>query len=94
MLNLTMHSTHFSLWLYGIRHVVKNNSDSDTGNSLLPLHELRFSISNKRSFICTIPQTVFMLHQSCKRKACEINLRESNAVVVCLLGLGFIFSFS
>ena len=39
MFYLTMHSTHFILWLYGIGRTVKDHSDSEKGN-LLPLHEL------------------------------------------------------
>ena len=46
----------FYLWLYGVRHTVKDHSDSERGN-LLPPHGLLFPISNKGSFICTIPQT-------------------------------------
>ena len=46
----------FYLQLYGIEHMVKDNSDSEKGN-LLPLHELLFPISSKGSFICIIPQT-------------------------------------
>ena len=42
--------------LYGIRHMVKNHSDRERGNLLLP-HGLLFPISSKSSFICTIPQT-------------------------------------
>ena len=45
----------FYLWLYGIRHMVKDHSDSKRGNPLAPLHGLLFSISSKWSFICTIP---------------------------------------
>ena len=44
------------LWLYGIRHMVKDHSDSEKGNPLLP-HRLLFPINSKGSFICTIPQT-------------------------------------
>ena len=40
----------FYLWLYGVRHTVKDHSDSEKGNPLSP-------ISSKGSFICTIPQT-------------------------------------
>ena len=36
MFYLTMHSTHFILRLYGIRHMVKDDSDSERGNPLLP----------------------------------------------------------
>ena len=40
--------------LYGVRHMVKDHTDSEKGN--LP-HGLLFSINSKGSFICTIPQT-------------------------------------
>ena len=43
----------FYLWLYGIRHMVKDHSDSERGNP----HGLLFSIDIKGSFICTIPRT-------------------------------------
>ena len=46
----------FYLRLYGVRHMVKDHSDSERGNPLLP-HGLLFSINSKCSFICTIPQT-------------------------------------
>ena len=46
----------FYLWLYGVRHMVKDHSDSEKGN-LLPPHRLVLSINSKGSFICTIPQT-------------------------------------
>ena len=46
----------FYLQLYGIRHMVKDHSDSESGNPLPP-HGLLFQISSKGSFICTIPQT-------------------------------------
>ena len=46
----------FYLWLYGVRHMVKDHSDSEKGNPLLP-HRLLLSINSKGSFICTIPQT-------------------------------------
>ena len=35
----------FYLWLYGIRHMVKDHSDSERGNPLLP-HGLLFWISS------------------------------------------------
>ena len=44
------------LRLYGIRHMVKDHSDSKRGNPLPP-HRLLFPISSKGSFICIIPQT-------------------------------------
>ena len=40
----------------GIRHMVKDHSDSERGNPLLP-HGLLFPISSKGSFICITPQT-------------------------------------
>ena len=46
----------FYLRLYGIRHMVNDNSDSEGGNPLPP-HGLLFPINTKGSFICTIPQT-------------------------------------
>ena len=45
----------FYLRLYGVRHMVKDHSDSERGN-LLPPHRLLFPISSKGSFICIIPQ--------------------------------------
>ena len=46
----------FYLRLYGVRHMVKDHSDSEKGNPLPP-HRLLFTINSKGSFICTIPQT-------------------------------------
>ena len=51
----------FYLWLYGVRHMSKDHSDSEKGNPLPP-HRLLLSINSKGSFICTIPQP--LLHQS------------------------------
>ena len=45
-----------ALQLYGVRHMVKDHSDSEKGNPLPP-HRLLLSIISKGSFICTIPQT-------------------------------------
>ena len=44
------------LRLYGVRHMVKDHSDSERGNPLLP-NRLLFLINSKGSFICIIPQT-------------------------------------
>ena len=44
----------FYLRLYGIRHMVKDHSDSERGNPLLS-HGLLFQISSKGSFIWIIP---------------------------------------
>ena len=46
----------FYLRLYGVRHMVKDHSESEKGNLLLP-YRLLFMINSKGSFICTIPQT-------------------------------------
>ena len=46
----------FYLRLYGVRHIVKDHSDSEKGNPLPP-HRLLLPINSKGSFICTIPQT-------------------------------------
>ena len=52
---LMTHSTHFIYGYSGIRHMVKDHSDSERGNPLLP-HGLLFPISSKGSFIYIIPQ--------------------------------------
>ena len=46
----------FYLRLCGIRHMVKDHSDSEIQNPLPP-HGLLFSIRSQGSFICTILQT-------------------------------------
>ena len=49
----------FYLRLYGVRHMVKDHSDSERERrNLLPPHGLLFPISSKGSFICIIPQPV------------------------------------
>ena len=57
----------FYLRLYGVRHMVKDHSDSEKRNPLP--HRLLFPINSKGSFICTIPQIGLhiaqpLLHQS------------------------------
>ena len=47
----------FYLRLYGIRHMVKDHSDSEKENLLQP-HRLLFPINSKGSFICTIPDRI------------------------------------
>ena len=47
----------FYLRLYGVRHMVKDHSDSERRNPLPP-HGLLFSINSKGSFICTIPDRI------------------------------------
>ena len=46
----------FYLRLYGVRHMVKDHSDSEKGK-VLPPYRLLFPINSKGSFICTIPHT-------------------------------------
>ena len=46
----------FYLRLYGVGHMIKNHSDTETGNPQPP-HRLLLPINNKGSFICIIPQT-------------------------------------
>ena len=46
----------FYLGLYGVRHMVKDHSDSEKGNPLMS-HGLLFPINSNGSFICPIPQT-------------------------------------
>ena len=47
----------FYLRLYGVKHMVKDQSDSEKGNPLPP-HRLLLSINSKGSFICTIPHRI------------------------------------
>ena len=47
----------FYLRLYGVRHMVKDYSDSEKGNPLPP-HRLLLSINSNGSFICTIPDRI------------------------------------
>ena len=46
MFYLTTHSTHFIYGYMASRHMVKDHSDSERGNPLLP-HRLLFPISSK-----------------------------------------------
>ena len=46
----------FYLWLYAVRHKVKNHSDRERENTLPP-HKILFTISSNDSFICTNAQT-------------------------------------
>ena len=48
-------NTFSSCYNYGVGHMVKDHSDSETGNPLPP-HGILFPISSKGSFICTMPQ--------------------------------------
>ena len=47
----------FYLRLYGVRHMVKNHSDSEKGNPLPP-HRLLFPINSKGSFIAPSPDKI------------------------------------
>ena len=46
----------FYLRLYGVKHMIKDHSDSEKENPLLR-HKLLFPINSKGSFICTILKT-------------------------------------
>ena len=61
---LTTHSTHFILRLYGVRHMVKDHSDSERGNPLPP-HRLLFPIGSKGSFIFIIHRQDNTYHGLC-----------------------------
>ena len=50
---LTTHSTHF-IYGYMVSDMVKDHSDSERGNPLMPL----FPISSKGSFICISPDRI------------------------------------
>ena len=51
----------FYLRLYGVRHMVKDHSDSERRKPLLP-HGLLFPISSKGSFICIIPDRIMYMY--------------------------------
>ena len=53
----------FYLRLYGVGYMVKDQSDSESGNPVPP-HGLLFSINSKGSFICIIPQQTANLEQT------------------------------
>ena len=55
LLNDTLNTLY--LRLYGVRHMVKDHSNSERINPLPP-HGLLFPISSKGSFICTIPDKI------------------------------------
>ena len=46
----------FYIWLYGVRYMVKDHSDSMRGKQLVPLHGLLFLISSKGSFTAPMVQ--------------------------------------
>ena len=54
LLNDTLNTIYFRL--YGVRHMIKGNSDSERGNPLPP-HGLIFPIRSKGSCICIIRHT-------------------------------------
>ena len=58
---LTTHSTHFILWLYGVRHMVTDHSDSERGNPLPP-HGLLFPTA--RVILYAPPHRQDLLYQS------------------------------
>ena len=64
--NVLFYNAHntFYLWLYGIRHMVKEHSDSERGHQLPP-YRLLFPISSKGSFICTSHRQDSTYHSLC-----------------------------
>ena len=54
----------FYLWLYGVKHMVKDHSDSKRGNPLLP-HVLLFPISSKGFFYMHHPTQDSTYHRLC-----------------------------
>ena len=67
MFYLMMHSAHFVLQLCG----VKDHSDSDRGNKLLPLHWQLFLISIKGSFNKPLINIFLMWIKTCCKKQNE-----------------------
>ena len=53
------------LWIYGVGHMVKDHSDTESLNLTPALHGLLFPISSKGCFICTISYYIPrpLLHQ-------------------------------
>ena len=64
MFYLTTHSTHFIYLLYGVRHMVKDKSDSEKGNPLPP-HRLLLSINSKGSSIAPSHRQDNTYHSLC-----------------------------
>ena len=65
----------FYLQLYGVGHMVKDHSDSERGNLLLPLHGLLVLIYSNGSFKDIISQTGYdipqpLLHHMTLKKMC------------------------
>ena len=54
----------FCLWLNGVRHMIKDQLDSERGN-LLPQHGLLFLISSMGCFICIIHRQNSTYHGLC-----------------------------
>ena len=52
MFYLTTFSIHYYLRLYGVGHMVKDNSDSERGNHFCHYIDYLFSINSKGSVIC------------------------------------------
>ena len=59
----------FHLWLYGIRHMVKDHSDNLRGNPLSPRHGLLFPISRKGFF--NVSSQDRACHGSTMRDRCD-----------------------
>ena len=53
----------FYLRLYGVGHLVKDYSDNERGNPLLPVHGYFFRKNRKEYFICMILLTGYYIPQ-------------------------------
>ena len=73
----------FYLRLYGVRHMVKDHSDSDKGNPLPP-HRLLLSINSKGSFICTIPRQDSTYHGLCYTSRGALAGTRNSCVYLCM----------
>ena len=77
----------FYLRLYGVRHMVKDHSDSEKGNPL-PLHRLLFPIRSKGSFICTIPVVDHWLEREIAQWVYPMKAEAGTHLVIITQGVG------
>ena len=82
----------FYLRLYGVRHMVKDHSDSEKGNPLPP-HRLLFSINSKGSFICTITQTGYHIPRPLLHQLWSTGWRETHTYInMCVYKLMYLLN--
>ena len=75
----------FYLQLYGIRNMVKDHSDSERGNLLLP-HRLLLPIGSKRYFICITHRQDNTYHSLCYTSCGALaGTRNSSMGYICLI---------